>query len=66
MHAATTGAQIAKLKMRALSFAFSGALLLRVVSQYAIGIMWDWHFFTWIYIWSGYSNSALAVESWGW
>lgn len=42
MHAAATGEAIAKMKMKALGLAFSGALLLRVVSQYAIGILWDW------------------------
>jgi uncharacterized oligopeptide transporter (OPT) family protein len=66
MHLAATGETIAKLKMRALGIAFSLALVLRVVSQYAIGILWDWHFFTWIYIWQGYSGNALAAESWGW
>ncbi|KAK5131939.1 hypothetical protein LTR08_000451 [Meristemomyces frigidus] len=66
MHAAATGEAIAKMKMRALGFAFSGAFLLRVVSQYATGILWDWHIFTWFFIWSGYSNAALAVENWGW
>ncbi|SMQ56288.1 unnamed protein product [Zymoseptoria tritici ST99CH_3D1] len=66
MHMAATGENIAKLKMRALGIAFSGALVLRVVSQYATGIIWDWHFFTWIYIWQGYKGNALAAESWGW
>lgn len=66
MHAAATGEAIAKLKMKALSYSFAFALLLRVVSQYAIGILWDWHIFTWIFIWSGYSNQAIAFENWGW
>lgn len=66
MHAATTGEAIAKLKMRALSIAFSAAFALRVASQYATGILWDWHLFTWFYIWSGHSNQALAIENWGW
>lgn len=66
MHMAATGETIAKLKMRALGIAFSIALVLRVVSQYATGIIWDWHFFTWIYIWQGYKGNALAAESWGW
>lgn len=66
MHAAVTGEAIAKLKMKALSIAFSLALILRVVSQYCLGILWDWHFFTWFYIWGNYNNSALAVENWGW
>ncbi|KAH0354266.1 oligopeptide transporter, partial [Aureobasidium melanogenum] len=66
MHAAATGEAIAKLKMKALSYSFIGALLLRVVSQYAIGILWDWHIFTWFFIWGNYKNSAIAVENWGW
>lgn len=66
MHQAVTGEAIAKMKMIGLSWAFSAALLLRVVSQYAVGILWDWHFFTWFYIWGNYHNSALAVENWGW
>lgn len=66
MHVAATGEALAKMKMWALGWAFSIAVVLRVVSQYATGILWDWHIFTWFYIWSGYSNSALAIESWGW
>ncbi|KAF1841384.1 oligopeptide transporter [Cucurbitaria berberidis CBS 394.84] len=66
MHLATTGEAIAKMKMTALSIAFGAALILRVVSQYALGILYDWHVFTWIYIWGNYNNGALAVENWGW
>jgi uncharacterized oligopeptide transporter (OPT) family protein len=67
MHLAATGEALAKAKLYALSIAFSGALIFRVVSQYALGIIWDWHIFTWIYIWSGYSNkTALDIECWGW
>jgi uncharacterized oligopeptide transporter (OPT) family protein len=66
MHQAVTGEAIAKMKMKGLSFAFAAALCLRIVSQYATGILWDWHFFTWLFIWSGYKNQALAIESWGW
>lgn len=66
MHGAATGEHIAKMKMRALSFAFSGAFILRVVSQYATGILWDWHIFTWFFIWGKYNNQAMAIESWGW
>lgn len=47
MHTAGTGEAMAKLKVRALSIAFAGAVVLRVVSQYALGILWDWHIFTW-------------------
>ncbi|KAF1992316.1 oligopeptide transporter [Aulographum hederae CBS 113979] len=66
MHEAVSGAAIAKLKMKALSIAFTIALVLRVVSQYAIGILWDWHIFTWFFIWGNYNNQALHVENWGW
>ena len=66
MHAAIGGEAIAKMKMKALSIAFSAAFLLRVVSQYCIGILWDWHIFTWFFIWGNYNNLALNVENWGW
>ncbi|KAK4949188.1 hypothetical protein LTR66_014060, partial [Elasticomyces elasticus] len=66
MHAAATGEAVAKMKMVALSIAFSSAFLLRIVSQYATGILWDWHIFTWFFIWGKYHNQALAVENWGW
>jgi OPT family oligopeptide transporter len=66
MHDAANGEAIGKLKMKALSIAFSIAFVLRVVSQYALGILWEWHFFLWFYIWGGYHNAAIAVENWGW
>jgi uncharacterized oligopeptide transporter (OPT) family protein len=66
MHAAVGGAEMAKMKTKALSLAFAGACTLRVVSQYAIGILWDWHIFTWFYIWGHYKNLALNIENWGW
>jgi uncharacterized oligopeptide transporter (OPT) family protein len=47
MHQAVTGEAMAKMKMKGLSISFAVALLIRVVSQYAVGILWDWHFFTW-------------------
>lgn len=66
MHDAARGEAAAKQKMIGLSIAFIGAVLLRVVSQYATGILWDWHIFTWFFIWGKYNNAALAVENWGW
>jgi len=50
MHQAVTGEAIAKMKMKGLSLAFGLALIIRVVSQYCLGILWDWHIFTWFYI----------------
>lgn len=66
MHNSTGGDLVAKMKMRALSISFAVACVLRVVSQYALGILWDWHIFTWIYQWANYNNAAIAVENWGW
>ncbi|KAI9037530.1 OPT superfamily oligopeptide transporter [Aspergillus affinis] len=66
MHQAIEGAYMARRKMRALVVAFSFALLLRVVSQYAIGIFWDWYFFTWLISSGILVNQATAIESWGW
>lgn len=66
MHAAVGGELTAKKKAWALCIAFAFAIILRVVSQYAIGILWDWHFFTWFFIWGNYHNAAMHVETWGW
>ncbi|KAL5326356.1 hypothetical protein ACEPPN_004040 [Leptodophora sp. 'Broadleaf-Isolate-01'] len=66
MHSTGSGAREAMSKVKALSLAFFGALVHRVGSYYAIGILYDWHIFTWIYIWSGYTNWALNIENWGW
>lgn len=51
MHAAGTGGIIAMKKLKALGIAFGTALVHRIVSQYALGILYDWHIFTWFYIW---------------
>ncbi|KAI4753708.1 oligopeptide transporter [Aureobasidium sp. EXF-3400] len=65
MHMASGGAKLARQKMKSLSVAFCWAMLSRLVSQFAIGILWDWHPFTWLYLLTG-SKYALAFESWGW
>ncbi|KAL7806880.1 OPT oligopeptide transporter domain-containing protein [Trichoderma gracile] len=66
MHAVKSGAGDAMRKVKALGFAFLGAFTHIVVSQYADGILHNWHIFTWFYIWSGYKNWALNIENWGW
>ncbi|KAI1654607.1 oligopeptide transporter [Daldinia decipiens] len=66
MHAGATGAAEALSKLKALSWSFMAALVQRVASYYAVGILYDWHFFTWIHIWSGYTSWAMNIESWGW
>ncbi|KAH8814856.1 OPT oligopeptide transporter protein-domain-containing protein [Xylogone sp. PMI_703] len=66
MHAAGTGGAEAMKRLKALGIAFGGAICHRVASYYAVGILYDWHVFTWFYIWSGYKNWALNIENWGW
>ncbi|KAI0976478.1 OPT oligopeptide transporter protein-domain-containing protein [Xylaria arbuscula] len=66
MHAGAAGASEAISKLKALALAFSAALIQRVASYYAVGILYDWHPFTWIHIWSKGTSWALNIESWGW
>ncbi|KAK4129842.1 OPT superfamily oligopeptide transporter [Parathielavia appendiculata] len=66
MHAGAAGSVDAIKKLKCLGICFMGALVHRVASYYAIGILYDWHVFTWIHIWSGYTSWALNIESWGW
>jgi len=66
MHAMGTGAAEAMKKIKALGISFFAAFIQRIVSYYAIGILYDWHIFTWFYIWGGYKNWALNIENWGW
>ncbi|KAK0735266.1 OPT oligopeptide transporter protein-domain-containing protein [Lasiosphaeria miniovina] len=66
MHAGAAGSIEAMKKLKCLGISFFGALIHRVVSYYAVGILYDWHFFTWIHIWSGHTSWAMNVESWGW
>ncbi|KAK3328775.1 OPT oligopeptide transporter protein-domain-containing protein [Apodospora peruviana] len=66
MHAGAAGGIDAIKKLKCLGLSFFAALIHRVTSYYAIGIMYDWHVFTWIHIWSGYTSWAMNIESWGW
>jgi uncharacterized oligopeptide transporter (OPT) family protein len=66
MHAVGSGTSDAVRKIKALGIAFGSALAQRVASYYALGILYDWHIFTWFYIWSGHTNGALNIENWGW
>ncbi|KAK4234250.1 OPT oligopeptide transporter protein-domain-containing protein [Achaetomium macrosporum] len=66
MHAGAAGSLDAIKKLKCLAICFMGALCHRVASYYAIGILYDWHVFTWIHIWSGYTSWAMNIESWGW
>ncbi|KAK5654014.1 hypothetical protein OQA88_7691 [Cercophora sp. LCS_1] len=66
MHAGAAGSINAMKKLKGLIWSFLAAFVHRIVSYYAVGILYDWHVFTWIHIWSGYTSWALNIESWGW
>jgi len=66
MHVVGKGAAEAKLKIKALTISFAGAFGLRVASQYAIGLLWDWHIFYWLYALDNFKNHAINAETWGW
>lgn len=51
MHATGQGSLDAIKKLRSLMASFVIALVLRVASGYAVGILYDWHIFTWFFIW---------------
>ncbi|CCG82772.1 Putative uncharacterized protein [Taphrina deformans PYCC 5710] len=66
LHAGGKNAQVAaKKKAMVLAFSFTGAALWRIVSQYAPGIMWDWHIFYWFWE-AQHWNVMIAAESWSW
>ncbi|KAG0706280.1 OPT oligopeptide transporter protein-domain-containing protein, partial [Suillus ampliporus] len=64
LHVGKNAEVTARKKTKALIYAFIFAIILRVVSEYAPGLLWDWHIF---YALNriGWS-SAIAAESWGW
>ncbi|KAK8054637.1 oligopeptide transporter [Apiospora phragmitis] len=53
-------------RMKVLAWTFLAAISQRVASYYAVGILYDWHIFTWFFIWGNYQNAAIYVENWGW
>ncbi|KAL2060678.1 hypothetical protein VTL71DRAFT_9319 [Oculimacula yallundae] len=58
------GEAAAARKAKVLAIAFGSAVVLRVVSLYAPGILWDHHIFWWLYTWGW--DSIIHAESWGW
>ncbi|MCJ1436204.1 hypothetical protein MMC27_005582 [Xylographa pallens] len=64
LHVGKNAEANAKKKTNALIIAFCAAITLRCVSEYAPGILWDWH-----WSWTLYSLGwkwIIAVESWNW
>ncbi|KAH7305814.1 OPT oligopeptide transporter protein-domain-containing protein [Stachybotrys elegans] len=66
MHAVGSGAADAVKKIKAMAYAFVGAFIHIIVSQYADGCLHNWHVFNWFYIWGNYNNSAILADNWGW
>lgn len=66
MHSVSSGAADAMKRVKALIYAFIGAFVHIIISQYADGILHNWHIFSWFYIWSGYTNWAQNIDNWGW
>lgn len=61
LHSGPGGALIAKKKSLMLLWSFGGAIIVRVVSQYAPGIIFDWHPFWWLATWGW--KAALAADN---
>ena len=64
LHVGKNAEANARKKTKALVVAFIAAITLRVVSEYAPGLLWDWHVG-----WSLYSLGwrwIICVESWAW
>ncbi|SPO05120.1 related to permeases - unknown function [Cephalotrichum gorgonifer] len=66
MHAVGSGAADAIKKIKILGYCFIGAMAHTITSNYAVGIMREWHIFTWFFIWSDYTNWAQNIDNWGW
>jgi uncharacterized oligopeptide transporter (OPT) family protein len=58
------GEKAAAKKAKVLGIAFGASVVLRVVSMYAPGILWDHNIFWWVYTWGW--TSAISIVSWGW
>lgn len=62
LHVGKNAEVTARKKTKTLLYAFIFAILLRVVSEYAPGLLWDWHVF---YALNRIGwTSAIAAESW--
>ncbi|CAE6526473.1 unnamed protein product, partial [Rhizoctonia solani] len=66
LHDTTTPAAriAAAKKIKILAISFVASLTFKTVSQYAPGILWDWHIFWWLYTWGW--KGIIHAESWGW
>ncbi|RYP05868.1 hypothetical protein DL764_003511 [Monosporascus ibericus] len=65
-HSAAAGAHRARKQIRLTLVAFFASMGLTVVSQYAVGILWDWHIFSWLHQLGVAPSFSIHAESWGW
>ena len=64
LHVGLNAEANARKKTKALVIAFSAAITLRCVSEYAPGILWDWHWGWALYQLGG--TGAIQIENWNW
>lgn len=64
LHTGKDAESNARKKVMALFFSFATAITWKCVSEYAPGIMWDWHW-GWTLYRLGWSQ-AIRVENWNW
>jgi OPT family oligopeptide transporter len=64
LHVGKNAEANARKKTKALIFSFCGAITLRVVSEYAPGMLWDWHW-GWTFYRIGWTW-IIKAESWNW
>lgn len=64
LHVGVNAAEVARKKTWALAISFLISIIWRVTSEYAPGIMWDWHWSWWFYR-AGW-KWIICAESWGW
>jgi uncharacterized oligopeptide transporter (OPT) family protein len=64
LHVGKNAEANARKKTKALIYAFAFAITLRVVSEYAPGIFWDWHW-SWTFYRIGFTW-IIKAESWNW
>ncbi|KAI9609998.1 hypothetical protein H4Q26_006990 [Puccinia striiformis f. sp. tritici PST-130] len=64
LHSGPEGEETGKKQVRCLGLAFSGAMSLRVLSQYLPGIVWKWHWGWWLYLMG--AKQAVGIDNWTW
>jgi uncharacterized oligopeptide transporter (OPT) family protein len=66
MHELGGGATKAMKRFKVMVWVFSIAFVQKILSLYIPGLIYDWHIFTWFFIWGKYQNHAIDIENWGW